>query len=752
MQRKGKYTRRVTRLQLVKRRARRGLRWWRQLSRLKKIMLLATPIVVVVLVIPFITYLFFARDISDIDRLMNRNTTGVVLYAKDGKTILYDTGQAGRRDLVPLDKISTPLKQAVVASEDKDFYDHNGFSFFSTLRAVYTYIITGGRTYGGSTLTQQLAKITLLSDQRSFLREYQTFSVSVAIEYTYTKDQILDMYLNSAYFGGSAFGIQDAAKQYFDTTPDQLTLAQSSMLIGLLPAPNAYSPVAGDPVKAVKSQKNVLRKMVTTGVITQAEADAAAATELAYASQADDTDSKAPHFVQMVLDQLYEKYGEETARRSGYQVTTTLDADLQKQLTDAISAHIGYIQANGGSNAAGVAIDPKSGNVLALVGSADWNNQEWGKVNVATTPRQPGSSFKPIYYSAALADGTITPATILHDVPTDFGNYQPLDADKRFRGDVTVRSALDQSLNIPSVEVLQEFGIDRGVEAAKKLGITTIDEKNQYGLSLALGSAEVPLVEMTNAYAAFANEGQQYKVTTIQEISDKFNVPIFRAPQAVTTPAISPEGAFLISNILSDNAARAPIFGSSLTVPGRTAAVKTGTTNDNRDAWTIGYTPQLALGIWVGNNDNAAMLNGGSGMAGPIWVNTMKQALADTPDTAFVVPAGITQRAVCYGQEALASRSGYGTFNEYFLSTALPSKTCSPAEPPKPKEEEKPEESTTPIDNSDTNEGTTPPATNGNSGSSGPGSGGNGNGGSQQLLPNLRLSGAWQFLMLHLFI
>ena len=740
-QRKGKYTRRVTKLQLVKRRARRGLRWWRSLSLLKKLTLLAIPLFIVALVIPFITYLYFARDISNIDRLMNRNTSGVVLYANDGKTVLYDTGQAGRRDLVPLDKIATPVKQAVIASEDKDFYDHNGFSFLSTFRAVYTYIASGGKTYGGSTLTQQLAKITLLSAQRSFMREYQTFSVSVAIEQTYTKDQILDMYLNAAYFGGSAFGIQDAAKLYFGTTPDQLSLAQSSMLIGLLPAPNAYSPVTGDPALAKKSQKNVLRRMVATGEITQADADAAAATELSYAQQSEDTDSKAPHFVQMVLEELYQKYGEETARRSGYQVTTTLDANLQDTLQKNIASHISYIQANGGSNAAGVAIDPKSGNVLALVGSADWNNPDWGKVNLVTSPRQPGSSFKPIYYSAALANGTITPATILHDVPTDFGGYEPLDADKLFRGNVTVRSALDQSLNIPSVEVMQQYGIEPSITAAKKLGITTLDEKNQYGLSLALGSAEVPLLEMTNAYAAFANEGQQYKVATIEQITDKYGVSVYRAPRAVTSAAISPEGAFLISNILSDNAARAPIFGSSLTVPGRTAAVKTGTTNDNRDAWTIGYTPQLALGIWVGNNDNAVMSNGGSGMAGPIWVNTMKQALADTPDTPFVVPAGITQRAVCYGQEALASRSGYGTFNEYFLSTALPSKTCTPAEQPRPKEEEKPTETTPPSSNENTPENNppTPPSSSTGGGSSNGGSGGsNGNGSSPQTLPNLR--------------
>lgn len=639
----------------------------------------------VALIIPLLTFFYFAATMGDVEQLMNRNNTGVVLKDANGE-VFYSTGTAQHRELVPVDKIALSTREALIASEDKNFYEHGGISVLSTLRAVYGYVLSGGGEFGGSTITQQLAKMTLLSSERSFLRQYQAFSVAVAIEQRYDKDEILAMYLNTVYFGNSSFGIEQAARNYFNKAPADLTLAESAMLIGLLPAPSIYSPVVGDPAKGAERQEEVLKRMVREGVISEDEKTAALAEELKFQPPAVIAND-APHFTEMVIAELYDKYGEEQVQRSGYQVTTTLNLNIQRILKANIANHLSFIQMNGGTNAAGIAIDPKTGGILALVGSADWNNAEWGKFNVVTSPRQPGSSFKPIYYSAALADGTITPATILHDVPTDFGGYAPQNADRRFRGDISVRSALNQSLNIPSVEVLQKMGVEAGIESAKKLGITTIDENHSYGLSLALGSAEVPLIEMTNAYAAFANEGQQSKVVTIKEINDKFNVSIYRTPKAVTSPAISPQGAFLISSILSDNNARSVMFGSSLTVPGRTAAVKTGTTDEQRDAWTIGYTPQIALGIWVGNSDNSPMSNGGSGMAGPIWVNTIRQALEGVPDTAFTVPAGIVQRAVCFGKEALATRSGYGTFSEFFLSSALPTNTCVPVDEPKPAEE-----------------------------------------------------------------
>lgn len=711
--------------------------WFKSLSWKKKLVFFGVPLVVFALIIPFLTYLYFAKDIANKDSLMNRNNTGIVLYANDNETVLYSTGKAERRDIVPLASISQPMRDAVVAAEDKDFYKHKGFSPLSTLRAVYTYVVTGGSTFGGSTLTQQLAKITLLSSDRTFLRTYQAFSVAVAIENTYSKDEILEMYLNSAFFGGQAFGIEDAAKYYFGTTPDKLTLAQSSMLVGLLPAPNTYSPITGNPEYAKERQSTVLKRMVDNSYITAADKEAAEAEELTYASSGSMiAESIAPHFAEMVIDELNEKYGEEKVQRSGYQVKTTLDASLQQTLQDNITNHMRFIQANGGSNAGGVAIDPTTGEVRALVGSADWTNPDWGNVNMATTARQPGSSFKSIYYAQALAEGVITPATILHDKPTDFGGYSPQNADRRFRGDVTTRSAISQSLNVPSVEVMQKLGVKSTVSAANRMGITAINDKADYGLSLALGTAEAPLMQMTNAYAAFANAGQQFKPELIQQVSDKYKRTIFTS-NGKSEQVISPQGAYLISSILSDNQARSPIFGSSLTVSGRTAAVKTGTTDDSRDAWTIGYTPQLALGIWVGNNNNEIMLNGGSGMAGPIWVRTMQKALTGQPNAQFPVPENVVKRSVCSSNGGLATSGGNGTYEEYFLVTALPTNSCTPTvetpkeekkeEEKKPKKEEQTEETEEtqepPTDSS--GDATTPPDDgSGDSGDTGSGTGG----------------------------
>jgi penicillin-binding protein 1A len=698
-------------------------------------MVIIAPVLAFLILVPIFTYLYYANDISDQERLMNRNNTGVVLTDRNGE-VFYRVGQAQHHKLVPLNEIAATTKDALLSSEDKDFYNHGGFSVASILKALYGNLLSGDATaYGGSTLTQQLAKNTLLSDNQTFLRKYQELAVSIAIEQQYTKDEILDMYLNSVYFGENSFGIEDAAKTYFNKVPKDLTLAESAMLIGVLPAPSAYSPISGNQEYAKQRQTTVLTRMVNNKKITDAEKQAALAEQLAYAPPKEVDNNSAPHFSEMVLQELYDKYGgEEKVTRSGYQVTTTLDLTLQRQMSANITNHMGYIQRNGGSNAAGIAIDPTSGEIRALVGSSDWSNTEWGKVNVATSKRQPGSSFKPIYYSEALAKGIITPATILRDEATDFGGgYKPQNANQKFNGDVTVRTALARSLNIPAIKVLQKLGIDDAVAAARRMGITSIDDKKTYDLSIGLGSAEAPLTEMTNAYAAFANQGKQYDRTTLKEIKDKFGGSIYK-PKEKPKQVISPEGAYLISSILSDNNARAPTFSSSLTVPGRTAAVKTGTTDEQRDAWTIGYTPQLAVGIWVGNNDNRIMQNGGSGMAGPIWINTMKQALAGVPNTPFTVAPGIVQKAVCFGNGGLANSSGVNTYNEYFLASALPTATCTSAqkEPEKPaekpQEEEKPKE-TTPTDEiptEDTNTGSGNGSGNGN---------GNGNGSGNETIP-----------------
>ena len=646
--------------------------WFWNLSRGKKIFVISLPILLFLILVPIGTYMYYARDIKDQERLMNRNNTGIVLTDVNDKPF-YSVGRAEHRSMLKLADISDNMKNALLASEDKDFYKHSGFNPLSIFRAAIS------RYGGGSTITQQLAKNTVLSSEHSFMRKYQEVFVALAIEQNYTKDQILEMYLNSVYYGEDSFGIEEAAKIYFGKAPKDLTLAESAMLVGVLPAPSAYSPISGNRTLAKERQTTVLSRMVTNGMITEQQKKAALAEQLAYASKPGTVDSVAPHFAQMVIQQLSKKFGSDDAvMRSGYQVKTTLNVDIQKTLIDSINKRIGYINRYGGSNASGVVIDPKTGEVRALVGSADYNNADWGKVNMATSPRQPGSSFKPIYYAAALADGAITPATIFNDKLTDFGGYTPYNASRTWYGKVSTRKALNWSLNIPSVMVMQNYGITKSVQAARNLGITTISDEvaQKTGLSLALGSGEASLTEMTNAYATFANQGLRYDLGLIQQVNDKYNHKV-TWPNRQQHRAISEGGAYLISNILSDNATRARMFGSTLTVRNHTVAVKTGTTNDNRDAWTIGYTPQYAVGVWVGNNNNEAMSMGGSDMAGAIWRLTMTEILSGLPNAQFTIPSSVIQRQVCASNGGLATSENYGTYKEYFLSGALPTERCN---------------------------------------------------------------------------
>lgn len=644
--------------------------WFRNLSRGKKILVILAPILLFLILTPIITYLVFAGDIQDQERLMNRNNTGIVLTDRNDK-VFYSIGKAEPRNLVKLENISKDAQNALIATEDKDFYRHGGFSIFSIIRAAVTGV------GGGSTLTQQLAKNTVLTDDHSYFRKYQELAVAVAIEQNYSKDQILEMYLNSVFYGENAFGIEDAAKTYFGIEPKDLNLAQSSMLIGLLPAPNAYSPISGNAEYAKQRQNVVLSRMVKQGYITEEQKTAALAEQLSYASDGSAPSSIAPLFVETVLNELSEKYGYETVMRSGFRVKTTLDYDAQVILNESVAGAMPYINRQGGSNAGAIVIDPKNGEIRAYVGSADYSNETWGKVDMVTRARQPGSTMKSIYYAYAMADGVITPASIWKDEKTDFGGgYTPQNADRKWHGDVTTRRSIAWSLNIPSIKIMQQYGVAKSVEASNRIGLD-LDPKGDYNLTLAIGSVEVPLIKMTNAYAAFANQGAQYENSRIAEVKDKFGKSIYKHKSSAKQ-VISKEGAYLISSILSDNAARAGIFGSSLTVPGYTVAVKTGTTDDSRDAWTIGYNTDYVFGAWVGNNDNAAMKSGGSDMAGPIFRNTMSRLMRGRTNTQFAVPAGIVQRDVCSSNGGLATESGKGTYKEYFMAGALPTKTCEP--------------------------------------------------------------------------
>lgn len=681
-----------------------------RLSRRRKIVLVVWVGISILVLLALITTILFANSLGSKERIMNRNKTGVTLLDRKGRPF-YQFYDARSDTHIALGKIAVHAQQAAISAEDKDFYDHPGFSPRGIINAIWQNIRPGGLNSGGSTITQQLVASALLSKERSLIRKYQELVLSIEIERRYSKDEILEMYLNSVYFGEGAFGIEDASRVYFNKPASKLNLAESSMLLGLLPAPSVFSPLSGDPEKAASRQEYVLNRMVANGQITEEQATAAKKQRLSFNTQQEQQDFKAPHFALMAKQELEEKYGEEKIARSGYRVTTSLDLDWQKAAETAVADQVAALEYSNVSNGAAVVIDPKTGAIRALVGSKNWYDKKLGKFNIATATRQPGSSFKPIVYATGIENRDFTAATLWRDQATDFGGgYRPNNYDLTFRGNVTTRRALSISLNIPAVAALQKTGIDKTISQAKKLGITTLDDDANYGLSMALGSAPANLTEMTNAYATFADQGKFKDSTAIYAISDKNNSQIFKH-SVKTKQAISEQTSFIISSMLSDPVARSEVFGSSLNLAdGRLAAVKTGTTENYRDAWTIGYTPSIVVGVWIGNNDNSEMSTiAGSSGAAPIWRNIMQEVLLGSDHQQFTVPSGLTSRSICRNNGALAQTSGGNTLTEYFIPGTLPTTTCNqrktrpqqPAAPTRPSEldteDEEPEEEE-PID------------------------------------------------------
>lgn len=668
---------------------------------------------------------------------MNRNNTGIVLKDRHGQAF-YSSGLLSTKDDIPLSQISDFVERAVIASEDKDFYTHHGFSVRGTGRAFVNNVLNRDvSASGGSTITQQLVKNKLLGSQKNYIRKYQEVAMSLAVERRYTKAEILEMYLNSAYFGDGAFGINDAAHTYFGKDAAELNLAESTMLVGMLPAPSLYSPITGDPALGKDSQRNVLRKMVAQGKITPAQREAVTATELTYSNDAKKGGADfAQHFADMVIDELEEKYGEERVKRSGFSVTTTLDLSKQKTAEQIIRDQVAKTSARGGSNAGLVSIDPRNGQVLALVGSVDYYNKEFGQVNMATALRQPGSSFKPIYYGDALDRRLVTAASVLDDKPMTFGGtYSPKNYDNRYKGKMSLRNALAESRNIPAVQVMQRESVAKAAEAAKRMGIDSIDNPESYGLSLALGTAEVRLIQMASAYGSFANKGEHYTPVMYTAVIDKYGKTVGTTKASKPKKVLNPETAYIMSSILSDTSARAPTLGTALNIPSKIVALKTGTTNDNRDAWTIGYTPSIVTGVWLGNNANQPMrgLAGGSG-AGAIWKQVMTQYLKSQPREDFVRPAGVVAVAICSGTELRAdNKTGDDTRTEYFRKGTEPRGICSSkskdeSKPQPPKDDDKKREEPAKPENKkpeDETGETVPPEEEDDSGT---GNGGNGNG------------------------
>ncbi|MEM7531907.1 MAG: PBP1A family penicillin-binding protein [Chloroflexota bacterium] len=602
------------------------------------------------------------------------------IYDRDGN-LLNETfaPDAGRRTFVPIANISTDLINATVATEDKNFYQHPGIDFVALVRALYYAIQERSIVSGASTISQQLVKMVFLSPEQTITRKINEAVLSAEISRTYTKNQILELYLNELYYGNFAYGAAAAARTYFDKDVADLTLGEAALLAGLPQLPAVYDPYT-QPERAKNRQRVVLALMVEENMITKEQADAAWGEQLVYKPL--EFNLNAPHFTLLVRQQLEQTRGAEGLYQQGLQVFTTLDPDLQAEAQKIVKEHVESLAAHNASNGSLVAMDPKTGEIRALVGSADFDNVEIdGQVNMALAPRQPGSSIKPFVYLAAFEhsekpiEERWTPGTLIADIEQEFPDgvnppYVPTNYDEKEHGMLTVRSSLASSFNIPAVRALEFIGLDYFLGLVERVGMPYLvrEDRPSYGLSLSLGSGEVPLVELTNAYAVLANGGVLVPAVTISYITDSTgniicergtNRPCQENEQSVGEQVISPVDAFLVTDMLSDNDARTPIFGpnSALRLD-RPAAAKTGTTNDIRDVLTVGYTPDLVTGVWVGNTNNSEMRDiGGLTGAGPIWNRFMRFALADQPPLEFEPPAGVQAIEVCNDSGTFPSRA-----------------------------------------------------------------------------------------------
>ncbi|MBI5135087.1 PBP1A family penicillin-binding protein, partial [Candidatus Uhrbacteria bacterium] len=568
------------------------------------------------------------------------------IYDRTGKTILYDIHDQLKRTEIELDAIPVYAKQATLIAEDKDFYSHSGFDIKGIIRSVIKDVFTLSKAQGASTITQQLVKNALLTNQKTWTRKIRELLLAYKIEKKFTKDQILKMYFNEIPYGRLAYGIEAATQTYFGKHARDLTLAQAAILAALPQAPSYYSPYGSHKDILIARSQYILNQMRAAGHITDEQLKQALAEQLVFAPSRETI--IAPHFVFYVRDLLEQEFGPDAVEQGGLIVTTTLDVDKQRIAEEAVGHGEAKLKQYNASNAALVSLDPKTGQILAMVGSRDFFDDSIdGKVNVALRPRQPGSSFKPIVYAAAFEKG-YTPDTLLYDVITTFKNipqdYTPQNYTGKTYGLVTMRQALAGSLNIPAVKTLYLTGVPRVLDFAERLGYSTLKDRSRFSLSLVLGGGEVTLLEHTAAFSVFSQEGVYHPAQAILKVEDSRGTVLkqFRdQPRQVVEPEITRQ----LTSILTDNAARAYIFGANnlLTLPDRPVAAKTGTTNDNRDAWLEGFTPSLTTGVWVGNNNNKEMNNGadGSVVAAPIWNEYMRRALEGTVVEQFTPPQPI---------------------------------------------------------------------------------------------------------------
>lgn len=586
--------------------------------------------------------LWWSRDLPDPTKVRPGTVAeSTKIYDSTGTHLLYEVGDV-KHTQVALSDVSKNAINATLAAEDDQFYQHHGISITGMLRGIILKPLSGERAQGGSTITQQLVKNSLLTSDRSLQRKVKELVLSLELEQRFSKDQILEMYLNSIPYGSRTYGIEAAAQTFFGKPSKDLDVSQAAILAALIQAPTHYSPYGSHLDDLATRQQYILGRMLVLNMISKDEAAQAKAEKFAFQPQTENI--LAPHFVFYIQELLDQQYGTQVIDQGGLKIITTLDMRLQTIAEDSLKQYQAKLTANGAKNASIVAINPKNGDILAMVGSIDYFNKDIdGNVNVSIRNRSPGSSIKPFVYAEAFAKG-YRPETLLVDASTDFGQgYKPQNYDLRDHGIVSMRAALDNSLNIPAVQTLYLSGVKDVVGLAQKMGIPTLTNPDRYGLSLVLGGGEVTLLDMTSAYGVFANEGVRFPARGILKI-DHGKENLFDAsknePQG--TQALDPQVARTVTNVLSDNNSRGMVFGlrSPLQLGARPVAAKTGTSQDFRDGWTYGYTPSLVAGVWTGNNDNSPMKNNSDGVvtAGPIWNTFMRQALDQTPIEQFTAP------------------------------------------------------------------------------------------------------------------
>jgi len=603
------------------------------------------------------------------------------LLDRNGK-LIYEIYVDERRTPITLASLPKSAWQATLAAEDKDFYTHSGFSATGIVRAFLNTFFKGN-LQGGSTITQQLVKKALLNDDRTVKRKAREFVLSAAVEMLYKKDQILEFYLNQIPYGGTAYGLESAAQTYFGISAHDLDLAQSALLAGLPQAPSLYSPFGSRPELGRERQVYVLDEMLKAKFISQEEYDTAVKEELVYATP---PKLQAAHFSLWVKDQLIDKYGLDKITQEGLVVTTTLDLDLQKLAQDTVATEVGRLKSARVGNGAVLVTQPKTGQILAMVGSKDYfNTADDGNVNVTLAHRQPGSSIKPIIYASTIDRKLLTASTMLADKPTCFLQslqepYCPTNYDNAWHGPTQVRFALGNSFNIPSVKNLVLGGLENFVASSSAFGLKTYTDPTKYGPSLALGGGEVTMLDMATAYSVLANTGNRVDLNPILKVVDRSGKTLEEAPKLPSnTRVISAGAAFIVSHLLLDNGARSAAFGPSsyLNISAHPeVSVKTGTTNDKRDNWTIGFTPDVLVAVWVGNNDNTPMSNVASGVTGasPIWNKIMTYILKGKPQHWPIQPPDVVGASVCSlsGLKAADGIPDCSPRYEYFLTGTIP--------------------------------------------------------------------------------